>query len=203
MSSLFQTRTFSHKNIVFGESNWPDKEKSCRPFNTVAEHDAFLLNEINKAVKPTDVLYHLGDFSFAGGAERMKEVRAAIQCETVYLALGNHDKLFSRKSKHRAELLPLFKDVREVYYGKVAGRYMALGHYAMRTWAWQHHLGINLYGHSHGNLPDDPNSLSLDVGVDTCLFGHKRFAPYSADEVFHIMDNHKRFVPVDHHHGER
>jgi len=38
--------------------------------------------------------------------------------------------------------------------------------------AWQ------LYGHSHGNLADDPLSLSMDVGVDT-----HDFRPWHFEEV--------------------
>lgn len=51
----------------------------------------------------------------------------------------------------------------------------------------------HLYGHSHGNLPDDPNSLSFDVGVDT-----NNFKPYSLKDVERIMAG-KTFKPIDHH----
>ena len=42
--------------------------------------------------------------------------------------------------------------------------------------AWQ------LYGHSHGNLPDDPLSLSIDVGVDS-----HEFCQWHFEEVQVIM----------------
>ena len=38
------------------------------------------------------------------------------------------------------------------------------------------------YGHSHGNLPDEPLALSLDVGVDT-----HEFRPWHFDEIQSVM----------------
>jgi calcineurin-like phosphoesterase family protein len=49
---------------------------------------------------------------------------------------------------------------------------------------WLHHgRGTwQLYGHLHGNLPDDPLSLSMDVGVDT-----HDFRPWLFGEVEKVM----------------
>ena len=46
----------------------------------------------------------------------------------------------------------------------------------MRRGAWQ------FYGHSYGNLPDDPLGLSMDVGVDT-----HEFRPWHFDEIEVVM----------------
>ena len=128
------------------------------------------------------------------------ELRSQIRCETVNLLLGNHDHVV--EDERNEAIRALFRRVKYLHMGKVGGRYMALCHYAMRTWPWQHHGSVHLYGHSHGNLPDDPCSLSLDVGVDTCLYGHARYTPYSLEEVLHIVDTHKNYVPLDHHKPE-
>ncbi len=66
-------------------------------------------------------------------------------------------------------------------------------HYSMRVWNKSHHGSWHLYGHSHGTLPDDPNSLSIDVGVDC-----HNYQPISYDEIKSIMSK-KEFKPVDHH----
>lgn len=59
---------------------------------------------------------------------------------------------------------------------------IVLCHYAMKVWP-QHSRGTwQLYGHSHGNLPDDPLSLSMDVGVDS-----HDFRPWHFDEIQAIM----------------
>ncbi len=200
MSIFFTSDShWNHRNICKGCSDWPDKETSCRDFNTIEEHDNFLLNEINKVVRPSDILYHLGDFGFAvKQGQAIKDIRAKIACETIYLAKGNHDHIFEHK-KYGPEVTALFKQVKDIYYKKIDNQFVVMCHYAMRTWPWQHHGSWMLFGHSHSNLADDPNSLSLDVGVDTCLYGHKKYTPYSMEELRHIMDNHKQFVPVDHH----
>jgi hypothetical protein len=49
---------------------------------------------------------------------------------------------------------------------------------------WPHHAqgAWHLYGHSHGNLPDEPFALSLDIGVDT-----HDFRPWHFDELRAVM----------------
>jgi calcineurin-like phosphoesterase family protein len=187
---------FGHQNIVKAVSKWLDTSK-CRDFSSIEEHDAYILNEVNKRVKPTDRLWMLGDFGFGPRKhERFPEMRARIACEDIRIILGNHDHAFEKDGS----LHVLFKRVKLLHYGKISGRHMVLCHYAMRTWPWQHHDSIHLYGHSHGSLVDE-NGLSMDVGVDTELYAHEKYTPYSAEEVFHIMDTYKRFVPLDHHKG--
>ena len=82
------------------------------------------------------------------------------------------------------------KDPDALPHGK---RKIVLLHYAMRVWNRSHHGSWHLYGHSHGSLPDDPNSLSFDVGVD--CWG---YAPISYQEVKSVMSG-KTFAPIDHH----
>jgi len=52
----------------------------------------------------------------------------------------------------------------------------------MRVWPHSGRGSWQLYGHSHGNLPDDPLSLSMDVGVDS-----HDFSPWRFEEVQAIM----------------
>jgi hypothetical protein len=51
-----------------------------------------------------------------------------------------------------------------------------LCHYALRTWNGSHRGALRLYGHSHGGLAGD--SQSVDVGVD-CW----DFRPVTLDEI--------------------
>jgi calcineurin-like phosphoesterase family protein len=55
-------------------------------------------------------------------------------------------------------------------------------YYAMRVGDRSHHGAGHLYGHSYGRLPDDPASLSFDVGVDA-----HEFRPWSFEEVCERM----------------
>lgn len=217
MSNIWFTSDthFGHANIVRGCSTWPDISNT-RDFKTIEEHDDYIIEQINKLVKPTDTLWHLGDVGFGfAWKERIITMRERIKCETIKLTYGNHDHLiehaFSNHNKGKGKLSPeeaekirsLFKDVYNLKFGKIGGRSLVLCHYAMLTWPWQHHGSIQLYGHSHGSLPDNVNQRQLDVGVDTCLYGHTKYTPYCIDEIFHIIDNLKGpYVSIDHHKPE-
>lgn len=192
---------FGHSNII---------KYSERPFSTIEEHDSCFIDNINKVVKSSDVLYHLGDFVFCknhhSAIHSIERITYALNCKTIHLRLGNHDHAI-RKAKdyllqHRvfASVLP-YEEIKVSRDTWKQSHDITLCHYAMKVWNKSHRGALHLYGHSHSSLPDDPNSLSFDVGVDSCLFGHARFTPYSMDEVDHIMNSFKKFVPIDHHTG--
>jgi len=63
----------------------------------------------------------------------------------------------------------------------------------MRVWEKVHRGAWNWYGQSHGSLPDDPNALAFDCGVDC----HDQ-KPLNFHDVQKIMAK-KTFVPIDHH----
>lgn len=58
---------------------------------TITEHDTNIIARINSKVKPDDVLFILGDFCLSH-KNRIKTYRQQIQCRTVILVMGNHDK---------------------------------------------------------------------------------------------------------------
>ena len=60
-----------------------------RPFNSVQEMDDFIVDRWNSVVRPIDLVYHLGDFSF-GGAAHAKSIFKHLNGRKV-LVLGNHD----------------------------------------------------------------------------------------------------------------
>ena len=82
------------------------------------------------------------------------------------------------------------------------GQKIFIGHYGHRTWPSAFRGTIHLFAHSHSNLP--PLYKSFDIGVDTHSETHKRFYPYSLQEIFNIAakitdefsekneDNHNR-----------
>jgi len=165
-----------------------------RPFQNAEYMTVALANHINNVVQPNDTLYHLGDWSARRGPGLAEKFREMIMCKNIHFILGNHDQKIDRRSK-------LFTSVNHMLDIKIGGHSIVLCHYAMRVWNKSHHGAWQLYGHSHGNLPDDPNALQLDVGVDTELYGHKRFTPYSFDELRKIMGQ-KNWKPKDHHTGK-
>lgn len=186
MAIFFTADThLGHANII----------RHCRrPFASVEEMDATIIERINARVTKDDWLYHLGDFSFRGGDPAA--YRAKIRCKNIVLILGNHDPCFADGTA-RPEFASLFKSVHNLLKVtvQIEGRpqIVVLCHYAMRIWDRCHYGTWHLYGHSHGSLPDDPKALSWDVGVDA-----NDFSPLSVPQIAEIMSK-KQFVPLDHH----
>lgn len=157
-------------------------EYSQRPFQNIEEHDEALIANWNRVVRPQDNLYFLGDLSF-WPPRQAKELIARLNGRKHWIR-GNHDHdgLVSACKEH-------FVWVRDLEKVRVADpsapqgwRHIVLCHYAMRVWTLRHHGAWHLYGHSHGSLPDDPESLSFDVGVDC-----HGYAPVEYETVKQIM----------------
>jgi len=140
-----------------------------RPFAGARAMDEALIDGWNDRVGRDDEVYHLGDFAFhrprmAGEIlDRLKGKK--------HLVFGNHDPLRIRALAGWASAQP---------YLEIGGRGFApkivLCHYAMRVWNPHRHGAWMLYGHSHGGLAGDRQSM--DVGVD--VHGYR---PVSLDEL--------------------
>lgn len=170
-------RVFFSSDHHFGHA----AQATRRGFATLEEHDNFLVARWNATVDRGDTVYHLGDFAWHDAAG----YRARLNGQ-VHLVRGNHDRLKAGDEK-------LFASVSDYKKVKVGDQKIYLLHYAMRVWNASHHGSWHLYGHSHGNLPDDPHARSLDVGVDPW-----EFYPVSYEQVAARMAL-KQWKPVDHH----
>lgn len=194
MDSFFTSDShYAHRNIAGPTvSRWND---GFRDFDSVDLMNNALVSAYNVA-SYTDTIYHLGDWSF-GDYNKAREFRDRINCRNIHLILGNHDEdLFYDDSRFSK----LFNSVSFVKQIKINGQRFFLSHYSHRVWPKSHRGNIHLYGHSHGSLSDDPNSLSIDVGFETCLHGHKKYTMYHIDEILNIMSNKKKnWSAVDHH----
>ena len=93
----------------------------------------------------------------------------------IFAVPGNHDKQIRKLTEEFSWL----SNLAEI---SIHGQPIVICHYAMRVWNRSHHGAWHLYGHSHGNLPDTPTSLSMDVGVDT-----HDFRPWHFDEINLLM----------------
>jgi calcineurin-like phosphoesterase family protein len=197
MQNIFFTADthYGQKNIVYGESQWADKEISTRRFDTLEEHDNALVERINKLVKPQDTLFHLGDWSF-GGKHFIQEFRKRINCKNINLILGNHDMQIKSNTTFEdgSKARDLFTRVDSMRIITIGDTSITLSHYAMLVWYNSHRGAFNLHGHSHGNLKER-EGRRLDVGVDT----HNLY-PYHVDEIFAKLKD----IPVEFtdHHGE-
>jgi len=125
-----------------------------RPFASVAEMDAALVEGWNAVVGAEDEVWHLGDF-----ARRIGDAEAL-------LARLNGRKHLVRGNNDAAELdqVPGWTSAGDYRELELGGRLLVLCHYPFRSWNGQHRRAINLHGHSHGKLK--PMLRQYDVGVD-------------------------------------
>lgn len=177
---------YAHANICRATSKWPANE--TRGFDSLGAMNQALVEGINHVVPADAVLFHLGDWSFAGQAN-VGEFRRRLNVREVHLILGNHDHHMAkgRELHHFASVSPYMEI-------SVDGQEIVLFHYGCRVWNASHKGSWLLYGHSHGSLP--PHGRSMDVGVDTNLF-----RPYSFQDVRLFLG--PREMPIVDHHGLR
>lgn len=152
-------------------------ELCYRPFSSVEDMDDTIISSINDAVRPSDELIIAGDFCM--DRTLVQAYRKLIRCRNIHFITGNHDSakriVYDLAFSSVSEILELRSIVEP-------GKAITVCHYAMRTWNKSHRGAWQLYGHSHGMLPDDPNLLSFDIGVDC-----HEFSPISETRVKEIM----------------
>jgi calcineurin-like phosphoesterase family protein len=151
MSKKFVTADhhFFHESII----------RHCqRPFPDVPTMNREMVERWNSVVAPNDIVYYGGDMFYKGRTKECGEILDQLNGQ-IYFVRGNHDKTAS-KFKHRFKF---WGDMLEI---KHDGHLIVLAHYAMRVWNKSFHGSFHVYGHSHGQLPEDPGSLSFDIGVD-------------------------------------
>lgn len=139
-----------------------------RPFSSVEEMDAVIIENWNRVVSPGDRVIHLGDFSFKDPEFYRKKLNG-----NIILCLGNHD----RRNKLRG-----FNSIFQIFEFREKEQPIVCCHYAMRIWNKSHYGAWHLYGHSHHTLPDISDSLSLDVGMDGW-----NYTPVSLEQVAQKM----------------
>ena len=148
-----------------------------RPFANLGEmHDA-IIERHNAVVKPGDLVYNLGDFALKIKPEEAWNLRKQMN-GNIYLIEGNHDSVAKRMAGAFVWMRGL-DTIRPSIDGVPP---VTLCHYAMRTWPGSFKGHWQLYGHSHGMLPEISEMLAFDVGVD-CW----NFSPVSIEQVAEKM----------------
>lgn len=143
-------------------------EHCRRPFASVAEMDAALIEGWNAVVGPNDTVWVVGDFGHDRIDPRIARRIFAQLRGSKHLIRGNHDKSV-------VESLG-WSSVRDYAEIAVDGVRTVLSHYSLRVWNGQRRGAIQLFGHSHGRLPG--TTQCMDVGVD--VWG---FRPVSMPEI--------------------
>lgn len=168
---------FGHAGII---------EMAARPFRDITEHDRTLIEHWNSVVKPTDTVWHLGDFAFdklpidnvATIFRRLNGVRR--------LVIGNHDT--------EAVCALTWESVHHMISLKAGGTEIALSHFPLREWPGFYAGALHFHGHTHDSLPS--GKRSWDCGVD-----HQGFTPLTAEQIMtrmgSLLDYDYSGVPID------
>lgn len=147
MTTFFTADThFFHAGVI---------AMSARPFASIEEHDEALIAAWNAVVGPRDEVWHLGDFGMRGAPERYAQIFKRLRGRK-YLVRGNHD-------RQKTTSLP-WHEVHELVSRKIENQRIVMCHYPMRAWVGAWRGSIQLFGHTHGMMPD--TNQSCDVGVD-------------------------------------
>ncbi|MCC2114039.1 MAG: metallophosphoesterase family protein [Hyphomicrobiales bacterium] len=176
-------RIFFSSDTHFGDPNVIRIRK--RPFASVAEMDAVLIENWNRTIAPDDTVYHLGDFAHRNcedAADYLDRLNG-----TIHLVRGNHDDKAVEQAADRFASVELIRILEWNDWRFV------LFHYPMRDWADAVRGACHLFGHVHGSLDATPFGRSLDVGVES-----HGYAPVSIETVVSILDRrpqHSRGLP--------
>lgn len=151
-----------------------------RKFNTIGEHDLYIVNRFNQLVNMEDEVYYLGDFSLTS-KERTEWYISQLKGQLHFIK-GNHDK---------KDNINLFKKYGE-FLGeqktfKIDEQRICINHFAMRVWDQSHKGAYHLYGHSHDSMERTPWGRSMDVGI---MSAHRILGDYVP------FDYEKDIVPI-------
>ena len=195
---------YAHTNICKATTKWVNAENETRDYPSLDSMNAAIVDNINRVVKPDDILFHLGDWSF-GGINNIEQFRQRITCQNIHLIYGNHDNSIMADPKLQALFTSvqhyLELDIR-MYTGEkqrklVFSQDLVLCHYPIQSWNGMNKGSIHLHGHVH--LPFDKRlgkGKMMDAGVDG-----NNMMPLSLLDVMRIMAKQpiKANFEFDHH----
>lgn len=173
-----------HKNIL---KHCPKRaEIGGFDIDDVAAHDKWLIDIWNKTIAKNDIVYIIGDFSFASPEVIKKQILPQLNGQK-YLILGNHDK----SSEHLQGYFKQITQMKEVVFKRKNFPFIEedsfrvfMCHYPMVTWNAKHYGVVQLQGHSHGSLDsfnEESTDLRVDVGIDGALAD---FKPVSLEQLY-------------------
>lgn len=166
---------FRHANIL-------QFEPESREFNSIEEHDEYLIETWNEFVNPEDTIYHLGDFCLAG-VSRWIEILERLNGK-IHMVKGNHDRDKIAKRVLREGLIEEYYPIG--HYMKAGGYILHLTHYPLDIGIRPKMLSISGHIHSHKNKMIN----QLNVGVDSPIdYGLTKFGqPVHIDQLIAKMD---------------
>jgi calcineurin-like phosphoesterase family protein len=177
---------FGHKNIA--SKNYSQWDSGWRNFVDVNHMNETILDNINTLIQPDDTLYFLGDFCF-GGHAKTPYWRERINCKTIHVCRGNHDKKIDLYAN-------CFNSIQNTLTVNYQGKEIFCSHYSHRIWEGSHKGVLHAWGHSHGNA--EPFGKSMDVGIDYLYKIFNQYQPILINDFIDIVDSFP-ITQIDHH----
>lgn len=150
---LYSDPHFGHAALVDAHNHG----KPPRPFRDVAHMHECLISRHNEVVKPSDIVWCLGDFTLSGNPDVFR-LYARWLHGRMGLVLGNHDQLEGQTYREYFEWVVSFKELDG----------MMLTHAPVAPWSmrWR----ANVHGHCHSARPlvyraSDPDVLGFQRGI--------------------------------------
>lgn len=153
------TRSWVISDTHWGHSKcWEVFKRSdgspLRPFSSTEEMDETMVANWNSVVEDGDRIYHLGDVVINRKAlwilSRLKGRKVLVK--------GNHD-IFKLE-----DYTPYFDDIRSCVVGKThKGNQYIMTHIPVHPNQLQGRWVLNVHGHLHANVIDDPRYLNVSV----------------------------------------
>jgi calcineurin-like phosphoesterase family protein len=175
----------SHKRIVEFTNRGKD--------TTQENHDEWLSGIWNNQVSAGDLVYHLGDFSFAKHYEDIAGFVSKLNGQKIFIK-GNHDDHKNLDKLVSDGLIQAWYDYKEI---KIGGVTVCLFHFPIKFWHKQAHGSFQLHGHLHG-ADSGIDGKILDVGIDSAFNIHGEHRFFSAEHVSDFMSKSTIYV-ADHH----
>lgn len=160
---------FFHKSIL---KHCPERQKICNAENNedIVSWNQWAIDKWNSTVNKKDMVYILGDLSFAS-PDTTRKLLEKLHGKK-FLILGNHDKSSEHLENYFVQItqqkLVTFKKSNFDFLEEDFMLFMC--HYPMVTWNSKHFGVCNIHGHCHGRL-DDYNAKSTDLRVDVGIDG--------------------------------
>lgn len=177
-----------HKNVL---KHCPERAAAggfdC---NDIEAHDKWVIDTWNKTVSKNDIVYILGDFSFAPSEVIKKKILPKLN-GTKFLILGNHDKSSSRLDNYFQQITQI-KEVtfKQKNYDFLKENFsVVMCHFPMLTWNRKMYGVCHLHGHCHNTLSEynvESGDLRVDVGFDSDI---ANFNLVDLETVYQYMRN--------------
>ena len=178
-----------HKNITRGTSIWTqgDNIMQTRDFDTPDLMTEYMVDRFNSIIPKDSILFHLGDFSFAGEAN-VPRLRSMLNVETIHFIKGNHD-------QHLDKYQDLFTSVNQYLELSVGEFNFVLFHFPIESWNNIRRGWFHIHGHQHfQNDLRFGNGKKFDCGVDG-----NNLTPYKLTDLIDLLKDRQFVIHYDHH----